>query len=886
MSPEVDAPQGHATHAIGHALARWVNLAVSRPRLMLAGLLALAVLGAVLAASFLGVNTDTKQMLSASLPYRQAEARLDKAFPDLDTPIAIVVRAPSSEQADDFVRELSTRLRRLKAIDTVIAPSAEPFFRDNAFLFMKPATRDDRLDKLSKASSVLAAVSANPTAAGLVGTIADTLDLAHAGKADASPLGAAMGNVARVIDGRLAGKPQFLSWEGLVAAQDKPFVQRVVLINPEQDFMSLAPAKAALKGVNAALAQIKSEAEFAPITVGVTGDAALRADELVSVTSGVFQSFALSVFLVGLVLVFALRSGWMVTAALSALLIGVALTSGFASLIVDALNLVSVAFTVLMFGIGVDFMIHLCLDVQKGQSEGRSLDESLGHMAQHLGPTLLLAALTGAIGFFAFIPTKFVGISQLGLISGFGVMMALGVALTLLPAALSLARPKLRKADKMARELQGHHKLRHWAAALVAMLTLAALPLLPHVRFNADPMGLRDPASKSVQVFAWLFQGEDSGPYKLSVTADNRAEAERLHDALTKLPEVETVSWLGSFAPADQDDTIATIDFTAGTLTDALKAPVTPTPAQASLDALKAARARLAAVGDPANPPQYAMLLASVDRLIARAQSDARLLGQVNDDLFAFYPRLIGELRRQLAPGPVTEADAPAWLKARYVNDDGMYRLEVSPRADVRDIHNRRAFVEAVERLTPHVSGAARNVLEAGDAVAAAMSQATLYAVLISAVVIILVTRRPSNAVIILIPLMMAAALTCAAGVLLDLPFNYANVIVLPLLIGLSVDSGIYLTHSDGNTLAGARWGPERATARSIFFSAFTTIDSFGTLAISDHRGLSSMGILLAIGVAFTVVCTLLVSPSLLALRADIMSWWLSRKRSGQHVEA
>lgn len=203
-----------------------------------------------------------------------------------------------------------------------------------------------------------------------------------------------------------------------------------------------------------------------------------------------------------------------------------------------------------------------------------------------------------------------------------------------------------------------------------------------------------------------------------------------------------------------------------------------------------------------------------------------------------------------------------------------MARLEIIPKSDVRDPKNRRKFVTEVKSVVPKVTGSARTVQDAGDIIQTSMLQAVVTALISVSLLLYLVVRNVRLVIIMLIPLVLAGVLTTATGVLVNLPFNFANVIVLPLLIGIGVDSSLHLAlqnKSKQTTPSSQSHASKNVTARAVVFSAVTTIASFGSLSFSAHRGTSSMGLLLMIAISWVLICTLLVTPALLS--------WFSQKR-------
>lgn len=214
----------------------------------------------------------------------------------------------------------------------------------------------------------------------------------------------------------------------------------------------------------------------------------------------------------------------------------------------------------------------------------------------------------------------------------------------------------------------------------------------------------------------------------------------------------------------------------------------------------------------------------------------------------------------------VTLDTLPAELKARYLSRDGRARLEIYPKADLRDDRAMRRFVREVQSVAPDATDSAVELVEGGDAVIEASLQATALALLATGLLLLAVLRRPLDTALILVPLVFSLLLTAASSVLLRIPFDLANIIALPLLLGLSNAYGIYLIlrlRAEGQLADLLRTN----TPRAIFFSALTEIISFGTLAFSPHRGMSGMGILVTLSLAFAVLSTLLLLPALVASR-------------------
>ena len=179
----------------------------------------------------------------------------------------------------------------------------------------------------------------------------------------------------------------------------------------------------------------------------------------------------------------------------------------------------------------------------------------------------------------------------------------------------------------------------------------------------------------------------------------------------------------------------------------------------------------------------------------------------------------------------------------------------------------RRRFVDSVRSVEPDAVGIPVNLVEFGAVTVGSFQQAIASALVAVVLLLWFLWRRASEVGLVMAPLLLSSGLTGATVVALGYAFNFTNVIVLPLLLGIGVDSAIHLVHQAKSDSAGQSELLESTTARAVFYSALTTIASFGSLAFSSHLGMHSLGVLLTAGMIFTVVCNLVVLPALLDLR-------------------
>jgi hopanoid biosynthesis associated RND transporter like protein HpnN len=774
----------------------------------------------------------------------------------LKTDLIVIVQAPTLDEADAYAAALRARLlKQTETIKAVFAPAQEPFFAENGLLYLDIAELERRLTQMSKAAGLVEKLVQSPTADTLFANLAENDELAERSELGRETLSDIYAELGDVVDASLKGEHRPFSWMGALDSDDpeEDGHLRLVYATPVLDFSRLQPAKGAVETIRAEVDALTGAFE-SRVDVYITGDPALRAEELESVTTGIGLSFLSSFLLVSLLLLFCFRSLTLSLMTMVSLLLTLSFTSAFAAFAVGQLNLVSVSFTFLLVGLGLDFAIHVLLHIQERRGNGEDTRRALRGTMHDLGPALVLAAVTTALAFFSFIPTAFDGIAQLGVIAGVGVLFALFVSVTFVPAALgALPRPGVRTGGAIRGVFAVLDKIAGPVAVITIVLGLAAATLLPRARFDADPMSLRDPDTQSVKGFNILFSDTDTIPYRLSRLVPNADEATRTSAAAKELETVRGARSLPDFVPTDQDEKLELIGFAAGSLVFALDAEPSPQPERGGALALET---RLASKYSEGPGARLGALLKQ-----ARESGDADVMARVEDNIFAYWPQLVERLKAQFNADYVDIDTLPEALTSRYRSADGQWRVDILPAGDARDPQTLAAFVDSVEGLYPDVSGSALQTKRAGEVISASMLQATAIAFAVIIVFLFLLVRNLWLVFLMVFPLALAATLTVATGVLANIPFNYANVIVLPLLLGVGVDSGIHLVMRQQHAKHGEKVH-ETSTPRAVLFSSLTTVASFGSLMLSPHRGTASMGELLSIAIGYTLLCTLLVLPA------------------------
>jgi hypothetical protein len=245
----------------------------------------------------------------------------------------------------------------------------------------------------------------------------------------------------------------------------------------------------------------------------------------------------------------------------------------------------------------------------------------------------------------------------------------------------------------------------------------------------------------------------------------------------------------------------------------------------------------------------------------------AASLALLESSLVATLPEQLRSIERAVAVGPVTLSSLPEALVDRMISESGLVRVQIFPSEDLSDAAELERFVEQVRQVAPRATGSAVAIYSATHEVVQSLQQAFSLAVVAIGLLLFVIWRALGDTLLVMAPLALAGLLTGAGAILVGIPFNFADVIVLPLLLGIGVDSSIHLVHRARSARTAAGNLLETSTANAVVFSAATTVASFGSLAFATHRGMASLGQLLTLGVIMTVLCNLVVLPALLELR-------------------
>jgi uncharacterized protein len=848
-------------------VARIVDFARRRAGWVSMAALALSLVAAVLASAHLSIDTDIENMLPSNVGWRQDELALDRAFPQNESLLVVVIDGKTPEIAERAAEQLARRMREEpQFFQYVRQPDGGPFFDRNGLLFLSLPELDAMSQDIVAAQPMIGSMAHDPSLRGLFGALATFVEAANRGDVKIEKLDTTLATIGRAVQSLLDGKPVSLNWGEMMTgrAPEPRDLRRFVLSRPVLDFGQLEPGRKARAELRRLAAEL-SVNEQNGVRLRLTGSVALGDEQFATLKEGALRSTVLSIVSVLVILFAALRSVRLVGAVLLTLACGLALTAGFAAAAIGSLNLISIAFGVLFIGLAVDFGIQFSIRYRDQRHRLGELPSALGATGLTIGPALVLAAAATAIGFLSFVPTRYTGIRELGWIAGIGMIIGIGLTFLLLPALLTLLRPRgemepigFRRAVFLDNFLL---RRRAWVIGAAALLAFGGIALLPRLSFDFDPLNLKDPHSESVQTARDLMRDPMTNPYTADVLAPSIGEAEQLAERFAKLPEVAQAITAASFIPGDQEKKLAITEDLALLLGPTLTPPeVLPQPSDGEiLKAITDCRDALRGVAGSAGPQSPAARLKdALDGVLTRGPA---ILPGLREALLPGLEQRLSKLAVLLQAKPVSLETLPSELRQSWIAADGRARVEVFPRGDARDHDTLERFVAAVRSVAPNATGTPVTIQEAGRLISSAFVQAGIIAVVAITILLAVVLRRVREVALVIGPLLLAAILTLGLTVILGVPLNYANIIALPLLLGIGVAFDIYFVM---NWRAGQTHHLQSSTARAVIFSALTTMSAFGSLALSNDPGTSDMGELLTISLVCTLFCTLIVLPALL----------------------
>jgi hopanoid biosynthesis associated RND transporter like protein HpnN len=827
--------------------------------------------------------------------------------------IVIVIESDDPETADRFGRELQGRLLNRKDVfREVFYPNGLAFFRKNGLLFMPYEELRSLRESLVKAKPVLKDLAAAPSVQTLFTSLTSQMDAYMNQPPGAPASGERLAELTFMLDKLGSGLERFgrpeggtfslndffggSGADGKESAFAKAARMQIMTILPVKESGSFVPAERAIKAVRSELRALAAQPGFKGVKAGLTGIPVLEYEEMATSQRDITLATVVSIVLTVILLLFAFRGVLNALAAMTALLAAIALSFGMATLVVGHLNILSMVFAVMLIGIGIEYGIQIVLRYQEELAKGRQRLDCIRTALNRNVWAITMAAATVAAAFLTFVFTDFKGISELGIIAAIGVGVCVLVTFTVLPAMLVL-RVKLGKRNRritvqgtapasrgplssplkrsLKRVLFDHPRT---VLVMTVLLCLASLYPLVQVAFDYNLMNLQAKGLESVAYAYKLMKSSENSGYFAVATARTQEEAAARTKALEALPTVDHVVSIASFVPEDQDRKLAELAAMRAALADVRPKPYEedlrvmelPTVFENFRATVERFRQRLERE-NLAEARKVAGFLQILDRFFAglEKEKDRNALGMLRGfqgDLLAGLPATIETLKQSLDASRVTPSDIPEELRERFVGKTGKYLLQIAPKREIFDLAPLKAFLDDVRRIEPNATGEPVMVFESMTIMRDSYRGAFLYA-LLAIVLILLVTFRSIRYTLIgLVPLIVGVLFMVSGMWLFGISFNSANIIVMPLVLGIAVDSGIYIINRFRREGESGYEVVISSTGRGVFYNTLTIMISFGALMVAHHQGVFSIGAIMSLGMVACQIAFIVTLPAVLAL--------------------
>jgi hopanoid biosynthesis associated RND transporter like protein HpnN len=846
---------------------RWVLGCCDRVWLVLPAIALLALAAAFYVATHFALTSSIENLVASNVPYRVRGVAFDKQFEPDGPQIVVVIDGRTPELADAAAEAMAARLSARPDLYLKVRRPEAGFFAEEGLLFQSTAKVQSQMKQLVAAQPFLGPLASDPSLRGLMTTLSTVFKGVSSGQAKLEDLHSPITRLTQAFDDIRAGKPTYFSWSALVSdeAPRPEALRRIVLATPVLNFNGLEAGAKPSDFIRQS-ARTLSLDQAHGVTVRLAGPIPLRDQQFGSIrhNAGWIALMALAAIL--LMLWMAVRSARLMAAILGTMLIGLVIAMACGLLIFGRFNVISVAFIPLFVGLGIDFGIQFTVRFRTENQPGLSVRDALAATGAGMGRSLILAAIAIASGFLAFVPTAYLGVSQLGVIAGVGMILAVALNLTFLPALIHLLNPP---ADPRAlsltlegldRMVLSHRRRVIGAAVLSALVCLLLLPLL---HFDFNPFHLENAKSEAVSATLDLLHDPSASTSQMEVETPSLDAANALAAKARQLPEVSRAITLSTFVPDDQAAKLAAVSDASellGFSLDPIGPAAPPSDAEVSASLKQTAQdVADAAKRDPGPTGPVAMRLSSDLAWLADAPPEAR--SRAAQALMPGLSTTLAETRQALQAHPVTMASLPEDIRRGWIAPDGRARVSISPKGDSNNNTVLKTFIKSVRKIAPEATGPAVGIYEGGRTIVFAFVEAGVLSFIAITLLLFAVFRRVRYVAITMAPIVLTGLLSLGTCVVIGREMNYANIIALPLLFGIGVAFHIYFVMAwrRGNAHV-----LQTSLTRAIFFSALATATGFGSLWASSHPGTASMGELLMISLVWTLVSALIFQPALM----------------------
>ena len=822
-------------------MKKFINTILNYPKFVVLMFLSLALLSIFFTLNYLKIDTSTDSLINENLDFKINQKKLKNEFKFISNNILIRLSSSNKLVLNDYTQNLIEKLKKRKDLNFVYSPSTDPLFKENFFSFLNHKEKKKIVQKLYEYQPFLSEINNNPRIEGFNNLLSLALKT----------------NDQTSLDNFY---PILISFSESLKNDNKVDWSNIFGTNINQNFIVVGYKEEFKKKFDDFYSVLINQKKDKSIKIEFTGGLVIDYEEINSVSTGNAIAGILSILIVSLILWIAFKNIRIILILVGSILVGLSITMGVVSLTIGRLNLISVAFAVLFIGLTVDYGIQIVLRIfERHKIERQNVLSGLNSISN----TLLVASIPTMIGFLSFLPTNYIGLSELGIISFIGLIIGLFTNLIFLPSLLIILLQKIeiynndKKTPLYERIIFFLMNKKSIVYSFIFFVFSFNFIFLEKISFDYDAMNLKDQNLASVKLAKEMIKKNPSSDYVISLTL----KKEDLKDTqkLDLLLEKESIDSYFSFLDINsefKDDDLEYLKFLIGSE----KNP----EFYANEDQIEIFKKNLVSLSKIGSKKSVNLANEILNTLEVMSL-DVEKVKKIQFNFFSGFDILMKKIQ---SFGLINEnffQEIPDYYSKRYVSNNHNYRVEIFPSKDVSSKTNLDEFVNDVESIFPNATGMPIVQQKAGLIVIESFITALTISIIFLIIFIYIIFKRFIYVLVSALCLLVAFMFSIFIMILFNINLNFANMIALPLLYSLGISFTIYFIRRFIQYDRKIDNVIKSNTPKAIFFSAATTMGSFSTLAISSHSGTSSMGLLLFICLLMTVLSAVFILPVLLS---------------------
>ena len=896
-------------HTLLNKLFRFIErLAFKHSLIVVALSIILAGLSIWVTGEKLTFKTGRGDLVAKGLPYVKLYEEYRDQFEDLEG-MVIVAESESPEKMAEFAETLAAKLKvRPDLFSQVIYKFDTSYFRSRFLLYLDPPDLESLQTKLEEHQNFIESVNASPGLNPLLNEInreissgmVDSLMTDFLGgddaeeeekKNDENDLNLLI-RIIKEMNRSLEKNYHYKSpWQSLFNSGEESLREKGYLVSknekllfilavPNEDETSFTGYKDSVYSARELIAEVKKD--FPSISVGLTGEDVISTDEMITTQKDVELASKIALGGVALLFIIAFKGIVKPLLAVFSLLIALAWSLGFTSLTVGHLNILSVVFTTILIGLGIDFGIHILERYKEERKEGDDISTALQKTLQGTGQGNFSGAITTAMAFGAMVLTDFIGIVELGWIAGWGILFCMIAMVLLLPALVTLEekwrKPVYTKSIEKPITASiswidrffSHYKLIITACCFLVLVSSLALRT---AHFDYNLLNLQTKGTEAVKYEMRILENAGRSAWSAAMLADTLEEVRQKETQLKTLPTIENVESIAAMVPKHQEENLQYVRENLSPLLSELY--VEEEDESFSLKALTKTlkRIRFKLQGREGKEDKVAQAAREIDKFFKEVESVEEDLAEAqlqefSEELFVDYRGLMADLKKNAEPKLVEISEIPKSLRDRYISKQGKYLITIFPSVDIWNLDERNRYLKDLRSVDANVTGSAVHMFNSTRLMTEGYINGGIYAMTAIIIYVFIVFRNPRTVFFILLPVIAGSIWTVGIMELTGLKLNMANLVILPLILGIGVVNGIHITHryreeKDKNSVVLGK-----STGQAVILSSLTTMIGFGSMMVADHYGVFSLGLVLTLGVFCCLVASITFLPALLKLSA------------------